>query len=75
MASPQNRARWWFEDGIEFAVWAKEESSVAHILAGCQKALQCGRYTFRHNSVLRVTAYEMQVMIIIGVIQRERKKV
>ena len=29
----------------------------------CQNALQSGRYTFRHNAVLRVIAHEMQVMI------------
>ena len=33
------------------------------MLAGCQKTLQSGRYTFRHTEVLRVIAHEMQVMI------------
>ena len=75
LASAQNRGRWGFEDDIECALSGKEESSVAHILAGCQKALQCGRYTFRHNAVLRVIAHEMQVIIIIGVIQREGKNI
>ena len=83
MASPQNRARWGFEDYIECTLCGKKESSFVHILAGCQKVgdkmhmmrMQCGRYAFRHNAVLRVIAHQMQVMIIIGVIQREGKKI
>ena len=63
LASPQNRARWGFEDDIECALCRKEEASVAHTLAGCQKASQSRRCTFRHNGVLRVIAHEMQVMI------------
>ena len=63
LASPQNRARQGFEDDIEYAFSGKEEASVVHILAGCQKALQSGRYTFCHNAVLRVIAHEMQAMI------------
>ena len=63
LASPQNRARWGFKDHIECALCGKEEASVVHILAGCQKPLQSGRYTFRHNAVLRVIVHEMQVMI------------
>ena len=60
LVSPQNRARWGFEDDIECAL---EEASIVHILTGCQKVLESGRYTFRHNAVLRVIAHEMQVMI------------
>ena len=60
--APQNRACWGFEDDIECAVCRKEEASIAHILAGCQKALQSGRYPFGHNAVLRVIVHEMQVM-------------
>ena len=59
LASPQNRARWEFEYDIEYTLSGKEEASVVHILAGCQKALQSGRYTFCHNAVLRVIAHEM----------------
>ena len=59
LASPQNQAYWEFKDDIECALCRKEAVSVAHILAGCQKALQSGRYTFRHNAVLRVIAHEM----------------
>ena len=51
-----------FED-IDGAFCRKEEASFNHILAGCQKAFQSGRYTFRHNPVLRVFVHEMQVMI------------
>ena len=72
--SPQNRARWGFEDDIECALCGKEESSVTHILTHCQKTLQLGRYIFRQNAVLRVIAHEMQVIIVIGVTQREKKE-
>ena len=73
MASPQNRAHWGLKDDIECAVCGKEEASVAHILAGCQKALQSGGYTFRHNAVLRVIAHEMQVML--NQVKKEVRKV
>ena len=73
MALPQNQARWGFEDNIECALCGKEEASVAHILAGFQKALQSGRYTFRHTAVLRVIAHEMQVMI--NQVKKEVRKV
>ena len=63
LASPQNWACWGFEDGIEYALARKEEGSIAHILPGCQEALQSGKYTFHHEAVLRVIAHEMQVMI------------
>ena len=59
LPSPQNRARWKFEDDIECALCGKEEARVAHILAGCLS----GRYTFRHNAVLWVIADELQVTI------------
>ena len=52
-----------FEDDIGCGFCRKEEASVAHILAGCQKALQSRRCIFRHNGVLRVIAHEIQVMI------------
>ena len=62
MASPQNWGCWELEDDLECALCRKEQASVTHILAGCQEALQSGRYTFCHNVVLRVIAHEMQVM-------------
>ena len=73
MALPQNQARWGFEDNIECALCGKEEASVAHILAGFQKALQNGRYTFRHTAVMWVIAHEMQVMI--NQVKKEVRKV
>ena len=51
------------EDDIECALCGKEKASIPHILAGCQKALQSGKYTLRHNAVLSVIAPKMQVMI------------
>ena len=63
LTSPQNQARWGFEDDIDCTLRTKEEASVAHILAGCQKALQSGRCRFCHNAVLRVIACEIQFMI------------
>ena len=56
MASPRNQCRWGFED--DCAQLEKEESSVAHILAGCQ-----WRYTFYNYAVLKGIVHEAQVMI------------
>ena len=72
LASPQNGAHWGFEDHTECALCGKE-ASVTHILAGCQKALQSGIYTFRHTAVLRVIAHEMLVMI--NQVKKEVRKV
>ena len=73
LASPQNRVRWGLEDGLECGLCGKEKASVSHILAGCQKALQRGRYTYRRNAVLRVTAHEIQVFI--NKVKKEEQKV
>ena len=42
-------------------------------MVGCQKALQNGRYTFRHNAVWMVIVHEMQVMI--NQVKKEVRKV
>ena len=73
LASPQNRAHWGLEDGLECGLCGKEKTSVCHILAGCQKALQSGRYTYHHNAVLRVIAHKIQVFI--NKVKKEEQKV
>ena len=73
LAPPQNRPRWGLKDGLECGLCGKEKASVSHILAGCQKALQSGRYTYRHNAVLRVIAYEIQAFI--NKVKKEEQKV
>ena len=40
LTSPQNQPHWGLEDDTECALFGKEEASIAHILAGSQKALQ-----------------------------------
>ena len=73
LASPQNRACWGLEDGLECGLCGKEKASVSHILAGCQKALQSGRYTYCHNVVLRGIAHKIQAFI--NKIKKEEQKV
>ena len=65
--------RWGLENGLECGLCGKEKASVSHILAGRQKALQNGRYTYCHNAVLRVIAHEIQVFI--NKVKKEEQKV
>ena len=54
IASPKNLKRWGLSEDDLCALCGGEGCTTSHILAGCPISLQQGRYTWRHNRVLRV---------------------
>lgn len=54
LPSPQNLKQWYGEDPT--CSLCQEHASLRHILSGCTTSLTQGRYTWRHNQVLRELA-------------------
>jgi len=52
LPSPSNLHRWHIPTNVSCFLCDKSICTSAHILSGCKKALDQGRYTFRHDSVL-----------------------
>ena len=59
VSSPKNLKRWGLAASDACALCG-EECTTSHILAGCPLSLQQGRYTWRHNRVLRVILHGLQ---------------
>ena len=56
LASPANLRRWGMVDDPSCVLCGVPQCTVAHVLSGCDTSLQQGRFTYRHDSVLRVLA-------------------
>ena len=56
LATPANKNRW-FNTEEHRCVACGQEGTLSHILAGCKVALSQGRYTWRHNKVLKEISY------------------
>ena len=54
LASPVNLKRWGMAPTDECSLCKQEKCSLRHVLSGCEVALGQGRYTWRHDNVLRV---------------------
>ena len=54
LPSPSNLHRWRISTDKSCFLCGKSICTVAHILAGCKKSLDQGRFTYRHDSVLKV---------------------
>ena len=52
LPSPANLKRWRITTEAMFTLCSKDVCTTAHILGACKVALQQGRYTFRHDTVL-----------------------
>lgn len=61
LPSPTNLSLWYGEGGT--CPMCSSPGSLKHILAGCKTSLEQGRYTWRHNQVLRCLA---------GILERRR---
>ncbi|XP_072176459.1 uncharacterized protein [Diadema setosum] len=59
VSTPKNLQRWGLA-ASETCALCGEECTTSHILAGCPLSLQQGRYTWRHNRVLRVILHGLQ---------------
>ena len=56
LSSPNNLFRWGLSSNKMCPLCSSVNCTVAHVLSGCKKSLQQGRYTYRHNSVLKEIA-------------------
>ena len=52
--SPSNLRRWHITTEANCDLCSVKVCTTAHVLSGCKVALSQGRYTFRHDSILRV---------------------
>ena len=54
LPSPSNLKRWHIVSESNCSLCSVKVCTAAHVLSGCKIALQQGRFTFRHDSILRV---------------------
>ena len=54
LPSPTNLKRWNITTEADCSLCSVKVCTTAHVLSGCKVALSQGRYTFRHDSILRV---------------------
>ena len=60
LSTPNNLHRWGIVDDPRCALCNQEGCSMLHILSACNTAFGQGRYTWRHNCILRVLADGIQ---------------
>ena len=53
LPTPDNLKRWGKNVSGKCKLCAKDKCTLLHILAGCYKSLEQGRYTWRHDSILK----------------------
>ena len=55
LASPTNLKRWYITTEVDCSLFSVKVCTIARVLSGCKVPLSQGRYTFRHDSILRVS--------------------
>jgi len=63
LPSPSNLRRWNISTEAACFLCKKSVCTVPHVLSGCAVALDQGRYTFRHDSILKVIAAKIKDFI------------
>ena len=63
LPSPSNIQRWTISTDAACTLCRKNVCTTAHILGACKLALKQGRYTFRHNVVLREIVSSLKTFI------------
>ena len=63
LPSPNNLKRWHICTESSCFLCNKEVCTTAHVLGGCQSSLNQGRFTFRHDSVLKELAETLKVFL------------
>ena len=63
LPSPSNLRRWGFNTVAKCMLCGKFAASASHILAGCIVGLEQGRYTFRHDNVLRCMLSDLRGLV------------
>jgi len=61
LPTPMNLSRWNIITNPKCALCRTPQSTTNHILAGCSVALEQGRYTWRHDLVLKVFVHGHQM--------------
>ena len=62
--SPTNLKRWRITAAAKCTLCSKDVCTTAHILEACKVSLQQGRYTFRHDTVLRKIIESLKSFIL-----------
>ena len=63
LPSPTNLKRWRITTEAMWTLFSKDVCTTGHILGACKVALQEGRYTFRHGTVLHQVIEALQTFI------------
>ena len=64
LPSPTNLKRWRITAEAKCTLCSKDVCTTAHILGACKVSLQQGRYTFRHDTVLRKIIESLKSFIL-----------
>ena len=76
LPSPSNLHRWRISTETSCFLCGKSVCTVAHILGGCKKSLDQGRFTYRHDSVLTVIiSYLREFLTSYRVASKEKEKI
>ena len=59
LSTPMNLCRWNYRVNNSFPLCQSPNATTAHILNGCPEALNQGRFSWRHDSVLNGLAYQV----------------
>ena len=60
LPSPSNLCRWGLRSDPGCTLCGGPVANLEHVLSSCQSALRDGRYTWRHDQVLRILAEELE---------------
>jgi hypothetical protein len=60
LPSPSNLRRWGLNYSARCSLCSKHSATAAHIFTGCTVALHQGRYTWRHDNVLRAIIKDLK---------------
>jgi hypothetical protein len=62
--SPSNLIKWGYKVSASCGLCKKKSATTLHILNNCVVALRQGRYTWRHDNVLRVLQLKLKKLVI-----------
>ncbi|MGY8822251.1 MAG: reverse transcriptase domain-containing protein, partial [Pseudomonadales bacterium] len=64
LPSPNNLHRWGLSSTKSCPLCSSQSCTVAHVLSGCHFSLDNGRYTFRHDSVLKEIVLTLKEFLV-----------
>jgi len=63
LPTPMNLHRWWLRISSSCPLCVQHQWTTAHILSGCPKAPEDGRFTWRHGSVLLDIWHSLRIQL------------